>query len=501
MSNKRGRGAVNTGRGWPLLALAVMVGAPATALASAPGAAECPYPVWSVIPFVGMLLSIALGPLLNAHWWEHNIGKVSFFWAMLFALPAVALIGAGETLYELLHITIIDYIPFLVLLEALFIIVGGIAIDGVLPHTPFSNTLLLLTGAVLASFVGTTGATILMIRPLIKANRERRNIVHTMIFLIFLVSNIGGALTPVGDPPLFIGYLHGVPFFWTTLHVIFPWLTSVAVLLTIYYFIDYYYYQRYLKDVASGVLPPPAVETGVPRGKIRISGVLNLLFLAGTLGAIVLSGMYATHPAFFDEAAKSAKGVTVMSLHGHALVMPYINIVRDGFILLMAVLSWVLTAQSVRVANNFTWGPMNEVAILFAGIFATIIPALKLLQARGGELGVTSPAQFFWTAGALSSFLDNTPTYLAFLSLAGQMGSQTGVMTDLGQVNERILMAISCGAVFMGANTYIGNAPNFMAKAIAEENGIKMPSFFGYMGWSVAILIPVFILVTFLFFR
>ena len=501
MQKNQGGQAAPIGRVWQLLAGLAVAGMPATAFASAPGAAECPYPVWSIIPFAGMLLSIALGPLINAHWWEHNIGKVSFFWTMLFALPAAGMIGGNETLYELLHITIIDYIPFLVLVEALFIIAGGIAVDGVLPHTPLSNTLVLLVGTLLASVIGTTGATILMIRPLIKANRERKTVMHTIVFLIFLVSNIGGALTPVGDPPLFIGFLHGVPFFWTTAHVILPWITNVVLLLGMYYLLDTYFYRRYLQAVADGDWPAPTCETGVPRGKIRISGLQNLLFLLGTLSAIVLSGLLANHPLFFDAATKTATGITVMSLHGHALVMPYINIARDCIILIMALLSWLFTAKSVRVANNFTWGPMNEVAILFAGIFATIIPALKLLQARGGELGVSTPAQFFWAAGALSSFLDNTPTYLAFLSLAGQAGAQAGVLTDLGMVDSRILMAISCGAVFMGANTYIGNAPNFMARSIAEENGIKMPSFFGYMGWSIAILIPLFVLNTFLFFR
>ena len=485
--------------------VAVLVGfalacVPAAALASAPAAVESLYPVWSVVPFVGMLLSIALGPLINSHWWERNMGKVSLLWAVLFALPAAVVVGPNEAAYELLHIAIIDYIPFLVVLEALYIIAGGITLDGVLPHTPLSNTLVLLVGAVLASLIGTTGATILLIRPLIKANRERKAIMHTIVFLIFLVGNIGGSLTPVGDPPLFIGFLHGVPFFWTAVHIVWPWLLNIFLLLSVYYLLDTYFYGRYLKDVAAGVLPPPACETGVPRGKIRIGGLQNLLFLLGTLGAIVFSGLFATYPIFFDAEAGKIKGIAVMSLHGHALVMPYISLARDGLILVMAWLSWRFTPPSVRIVNNFTWGPMNEVAILFAGIFTTIIPALKLLQVRGGELDVSTPLQFFWATGALSGFLDNTPTYLAFLNMAAQMGSPTGVMTDLGMVDARILMAISCGAVFMGANTYIGNAPNFMARSIAEENGVKMPSFFGYMGWSAVILLPLFLLNAYLFF-
>lgn len=458
------------------------------------------YPVWFVAPFVGMLLSIALGPLLKASWWEQNIGQVSLFWTLLFAVPAAILFGSAATIYALLHIAVLDYLPFLVLLAALFVIVGGISLDGVLPHTPFSNTLVLFTGAVLASCVGTTGATILLIRPLIKANRERRTMVHTMVFLIFLVSNIGGVLTPIGDPPLFIGYLHGVSFFWTLQHAFWPWLTNVALLLSLYYLIDYYFYGRYLKEVAKGILPPPVCETGVPRGKIRLGGAINLFFLSGVLAAVVLSGLFAAHPWFFDAATGATQGITLMWTGGHPLVVPYLNLMRDGVILCMALLSWRFTGSTVRAANNFTWGPLKEVAILFAGIFATIIPALVLLQTRGSELGVNSPAQFFWTAGALSSFLDNTPTYLAFLSLAGQMGTSTGITTDLGVVSEKILLAISCGSVFMGANSYIGNAPNFMARSIAEENGVKMPSFFGYMVWSSAILLPLFWLDMVLFF-
>lgn len=458
------------------------------------------YPVCFVAPFVGMLLSIALGPLLNASWWEHNIGKVSLFWTLLFAVPAALLFGGATTVYQLLHIAVIDYIPFLVLLAALFVIVGGISLDGVLPHTPFSNTLVLFAGAILASCVGTTGATILLIRPLIKANRERRTMVHTIVFLIFLVSNIGGVLTPIGDPPLFIGYLHGVPFFWMLQHAFWPWLTNVAVLLSLYYLIDYWFYGRYLKAVAKGVLPPPACETGVPRGKIRLGGTLNLLFLGGVLVAVVLSGLFSAHPWFVNAVTGQPQGIALMYAGGHALIVPYLNLVRDGAILAMALLSWQFTAGAVRTANNFTWGPLKEVATLFAGIFATIIPALALLQTRGGELGVNSPAQFFWVAGALSSFLDNTPTYLAFLSLAGQMGAAVGIVTDLGMVSDKILLAIACGSVFMGANSYIGNAPNFMARSIAEENGVEMPSFFGYMVWSGVILLPLFLLDMFLFF-
>lgn len=449
-------------------------------------------PVWSVIPFVGMLLSIALFPLFCPHWWEHNMGKVSLFWALAFVIPFFYAFGSGMTAYEVLHMLILDYIPFIALLAALFTITGGIIVRGTLRGTPLVNGTMLMIGTVLASWVGTTGASMLLIRPLLRAIQHRKWKVHTVVFFIFMVSNIGGALTPVGDPPLFLGFLHGVPFFWT-MRLFVPMGLNILILISLYLIIDYVLYQREMKQQTA---PVNAGETA----PIRIEGLKNLIFLAGVIAAVVFSGTLNKHPLFYNALTGEATGIILMNLEGHNLVWPWINILRDSIMLLMAWLAFKTTSPSVRQDNHFTWGPIREVAVLFAGIFITMIPALVILQARGGELGVTTPAQFFWAAGSLSSFLDNAPTYLTFLSLAGGLGAASGVTTDLGTVAPSILMAISCGSVFMGANTYIGNAPNFMVRSIAQENGVKMPSFFGYMGWSIGILIPIFILDTLLFF-
>lgn len=478
------------------------------------------YPFWTVIPFAGMLLSIAICPLVNAHWWEHNMGKVALFWALLFTIPSGVIWGFGQAWYELVHIMVVDYVPFICLVAGLFVVAGGINVGGKLPCTPKANAIMLFIGTVLASIVGTTGATMLVIRPIIKANHDRKMKMHTIIFLIFLVSNIGGSLTPVGDPPLFLGFLHGVPFFWT-LKLAPEWITNVIILLAVYYGLDTFFYKRHLmqinEDDIAGKVSIAASEEAMrdtvnevfnlkseshpDESKIKITGLQNLIFLAGILAAVVLSGTMAQHPIFFDKAHNALKGITLMKHGGHDFVLPYINLARDLVIILMAVLSLKFTSKDIREANKFTWMPVEEVALLFSGIFATIVPALKILSLHGGELGVSTPMQFFWASGMLSSFLDNAPTYLVFTSMAAQMGSTTGVLTDMGMINETILKAISCGAVFMGANTYIGNAPNFMTKSIAEENNIRMPSFFGYMLWSGAILIPLFVLNTVLFFR
>jgi len=450
-------------------------------------------PLWSVIPFVGMLLSIALGPLLKPQWWEHNMGKVSLFWGLVFFVPFMMGFGLETAVYNLLHIYVVDYIPFIILLGGLFVIAGGIIVRGTLIGTPCFNALLLAVGSVLASVVGTTGAAMLLIRPLIRANARRQTKVHTIIFFIFMVCNIGGSLTPIGDPPLFLGFLHGVPFFWT-LNLLPMYLVNIGILLGVYFLLDSYYYKK------ENILLQQVTPAANAEAKISVGGLYNVIFLAGVIGAVILSGVFCHHPLFYDAASDSTKGIPIMTSHGHTLVMPWINIVRDFFILLMALLSYKITPLTLRRENHFTWGPIKEVAILFAGIFATIVPAMAILQARGGELGVTTPAQFFWATGLLSSFLDNAPTYLTFTTLAGSLGETVGVWTDLGTINPAVLTAISCGAVFMGANTYIGNAPNFMVRSIAEENNIKMPSFFGYMGWSLLILIPLFILNTWLFF-
>lgn len=503
-----------------MLMLALLMTVPKTALASG-GEGVIDYPLWTVVPFAGMLLSIAVCPLINSHWWEHNIGKVAAFWTLAFTIPSAVLWGFGNAWYSLVHIMVMDYVPFLTLVAGLFVVAGGINVGGRLPNTPLSNTIILFIGTCLASIVGTTGATMLVIRPLISANHDRKMKMHTIIFLIFLVSNIGGALTPVGDPPLFLGFLHGVPFFWTL--SLFPeWALNVVILLAIYFVLDGFYYTRHKLHISEAGVADSTQEMSLSeklaemcrlshndeehgdqksKAQIKITGLQNLIFLTGILGAVIFSGLWAQHPFFYDQVHHSATGIKLMSHNGHDFVLPYMNIVRDGFIILMAIFSLKFTSKEIREANKFTWAPVEEVGILFAGIFATIIPALVILGLHGKELGVTEPWQFFWATGALSSFLDNAPTYLVFTSLAAQMGATSGIMMDIGMVNETLLKAVSCGAVFMGANTYIGNAPNFMTKSIAEENGIRMPSFFGYMLWSGAILIPLFLLNTLLFFR
>lgn len=428
------------------------------------------------------------------------MGRVSLFWSAAFLIPFSLGFGIKDGIYQLMHIYIMDYIPFIVLLFALFVITGGIMVRGALRGTPAFNTMILAIGAVLASIVGTTGASIVLIRPLIRAIAIRKSKIHTIVFFIFIVSNIGGALTPIGDPPLFLGYLHGVPFFWTL--NLFPlFFLNIALLLSLYYWLDLRQYKKELSNLGSALHSPVEPVGAGADGPVRIDGLKNLLFLGGVLFAVIAGGALAKHPLFYDVAHHGFKGIPILSSQGHILVFPYLNLLRDAIILSMALLSLKMTPKELRVDNSFSWAPIKEVAILFAGIFVTIIPALAILSAKGAQLGVTEPWQYFWAAGSLSSFLDNAPTYLTFLALGGQMNSPSGIVTDMGTVNTHVLMAISCGSVFMGANTYIGNAPNFMVRSIAEESGIRMPSFFGYMGWSAAILIPLFILNTVIFFR
>lgn len=469
---------------------------PNTALAATADNLGQTLPIWSIVPFIGILLSIALFPLINAHWWEHNMGKVSFLWSIMFFFPLVIGYGFNQAIYQILHIYIIDYIPFIILLAGLFTVSGGIMIRGSFSGTPACNAAILAIGTILASLIGTTGASMLLIRTLIRALAGRTHKVHTIVFFIFLVSNIGGCLTPLGDPPLFLGFLHGVPFFWT-FNLLPMFLVSGILLLGLYFLIDSYFFK---KEQAAN-LPKHVTKDACNTQPFSVGGLINIVYLGGIVTAVVLSGSFVKHPLFFDASAGIDRGIKLFTFNGHTLVMPLVNICRDSFIILMALLSLWLTPVSLRKENQFSWGPIKEVAILFAGIFATIIPAIAILQTRGGELGVTTPAQFFWATGILSSFLDNAPTYLVFLSLAGGLGSEIGVWTDLGTVAPSILLAISAGSVFMGANTYIGNAPNFMVRSIAEESRIKMPSFFAYMAWSIAILIPLFIIITLLFFR
>ena len=321
-----------------------------------------------------------------------------------------------------------------------------------------------------------------------KMNAWRRNRSHIIVFFIFLVSNIGGCLTPIGDPPLLMGFSRGVPFFWS-LHLFPVMLFNMAVLLFIFYWVDR---KRYCRDMARGRKP----DISKPGTKIRIRGLHNLVFIAMIVAAVILSGVMPDMP-LFKNADGSVRGIPVFG----EVVLSFPAIIEIVIILAAAFLSFQTTSPEIRKKNHFTWGAIREVGILFIGIFITMQPALAILKGVGAELGITEPFQMFWVTGVLSSFLDNTPTYLVFLTTAGAIGFSEGLATALGQVPVKVLMAISCGAVFMGANTYIGNAPNFMVKSIADENGIHMPSFFGYMGWSLSVLVPVFLLDTVLFFR
>ena len=350
------------------------------------------------------------------------------------------------------------------------------------------NLILLLMGTLLASWVGTTGAAMLMIRPVIRANAWREKKAHVKIFFIFLVANIGGCLTPVGDPPLFLGFLRGVPFFWTM--KLLPVLGfAVAVLGVIFFVIDTMLYK---KELAAGRTP---IQENVEREPIKIEGAHNFIFIVMVVGSVILNGLLSSNPIFANLETGELYGLNI-----GGVVLPFTSIVQMSIILVAAGLSMKTTRKETREANAFTFAPIEEVAQLFIGIFITMIPALALLKAHGSELGLEHPYQFFWATGMLSGFLDNAPTYLVFLTTAGGAHFADGVHTTVGTVPPLDLMAISAGAVFMGALTYIGNAPNFMVKAIAEENKIKMPSFFGYMAWSFGILIPLFILITVVFF-
>src|SRR6266480_3529653 len=407
-------------------------------------------PLYSVVPFIAMLLAIALGPLALPRWWEAHRHKLTVSVAL--GLPVLGFYLVRQP--SVLAATAEDYVSFIVLLAGLYVISGGILLRGDLEATPVTNTAFLALGAALASCIGTTGASLLLIRPLLQTNRERQRVTHTVIFFIFLVSNIGGLLTPLGDPPLFLGYLLGVPFSWT--FRLWPhWLLMVGALLATYFVWDTIHYTRE---------PLGAIRRDRAQFEpLQIRGTLNGLGLAGVLLAVAL-------------------------LRG-----PW----REGVMAALATVSLWRTPREIRRANRFTSYPIVEVAILFFGLFLTMVPALELLRLRGGELGVRAPWQFFWVAGALSAFLDNAPTYLTFLALAQSLG----LAREVVGVPHTILAAISVGAVAMGANSYIGNAPNFMVKSIAEEQGVKMPSFVGYMLYSGLVLLPLFAVMTVVFFR
>ena len=439
------------------------------------------------IPFLGMLLSIAVFPLVKPAWWERNQKYAVIAWSLLFLIPFAIRYGFGVMSEQLLEVIVGDYFTFIVLLFGLFCVSGNITIEGELRGSPKVNVILLLIGTLLSSWIGTTGASMVMIRPLIRANKWRSRKTQVVVFFIFLVSNIGGCLTPVGDPPLLMGFMRGVPFFWS-LHLFPVLLFNVAVLLTVFYFLDR---RAYRKDIAEGRKP----DISKPGTEVHILGLHNLIFLVMIVVAVILSG---TLPgmAAFQDAAGAVKGITVF----RGVRLTYPALIEVAIILLAALLSFKTTHVEIRRKNHFTWGAIQEVAVLFIGIFITMQPALMILKANGANLGISEPFEMFWATGLLSSFLDNTPTYLVFLTTAGALGFTEGMVTTLGTVPIKMLMAISCGAVFMGANTYIGNAPNFMVKSIADENGVRMPSFFGYLLWSLGILVPVFALDMLLFF-
>ncbi len=438
--------------------------------------------VW-VIPFACMLLSIAIMPLAMPHFWEHHFGKIAVFWGLAFLVPCFLVYGLGTAMYEALHIILLDYIPFIVLLFALFTIAGGVRLKGSLVGTPVVNTGILAVGTILASWMGTTGAAMLLIRPLLRANAHRKYRVHSVVFFIFLVANIGGSLTPLGDPPLFLGFLKGVSFFWTTVHLFVKTVCMSLALLAIFFIVAFILYNREGR-------PKPPHDPGAAEENLGLEGTINLLLLLGVIGAVLFSGM--------------VNFGTWLTIYG--VPVEGQNLCRDLFLLVLAGLSWKFTSRKSREKNGFSWAPIEEVAKLFFGIFLSMIPAISIL--RAGTEGALAPlikmvstpdgqpvnAMYFWLTGALSSFLDNAPTYLVFFNTAG--GDAQHLMTDMATT----LIAISAGAVFMGANTYIGNAPNFMVRSIAENQGVKMPSFFGYMVWSIGILVPLFLILTWLVF-
>ncbi|MGH6627717.1 MAG: sodium:proton antiporter [Burkholderiaceae bacterium] len=433
-------------------------------------------------PFAGILLSIALLPLLAPSFWHHHFGKVSAAWSLAFLLPFALVYGAGAASTSFVHALVAEYIPFIILLTALFTVAGGIYIRGNLHGSPGLNATILAIGAALASFMGTTGASMLMIRPLIRANDNRVHKAHVIVFFIFIVSNAGGSLTPLGDPPLFLGFLKGVDFFWTASHLFSQTLFLVGALLALFLAIDSWYYRR------EGVLP---VDPTPDTHRLGFDGAANFWLLGAVAALVLMSGLW--------------KSSVVFNLWGTEVGLP--GLVRDAGLIVVTLASLKITPDKVHADNQFSWGPMLEVAKLFAGIFLTIIPVIAMLRAgAAGPFGTIvaavtrpdgqpDPAMYFWATGALSSFLDNAPTYLVFFNTAG--GDPRMLMTSLAAT----LAAVSAGSVFMGANSYIGNAPNMMVKAIAEDRGIRMPSFFGYMAWSGTVLIPLFIIMTFIWFR
>ncbi len=437
---------------------------------------------WWGLPFAGLLLSIALMPLLAPRFWHHHFGKITAAWSLAFLLPFAVVFGPGMAGGAVVHTVLGEYIPFTALLVALFTAAGGIYVRGNLHGSPAVNVALMMVGSLLASIMGTTGASMLLIRPLIRANDNRKHVAHVVVFFIFTVSNAGGSLTPLGDPPLFLGFLRGVEFFWTVKYIFPETAFMLGALLAIFYAVDSWYYRR------EGVL---RVDPTPDTPRLGLDGTINFLPLAAVVALVLMSGTWKPGIAF------NVFGTTVELQ----------QVLRDVGLVLVTLLSLAITPKGVRAANQFSWAPMQEVAKLFIGIFLTMVPVLAMLKAGTngpfaavahavtGPDGQPLPWAYFWFTGGLSSFLDNAPTYLVFFNLAG--GDAQVLMTTLAPT----LAAISAGSVFMGANTYIGNAPNFMVKAIAEDRGVKMPSFFGYMLWSGAVLLPLFVIMTFIWFR
>nr|WP_244220953.1 sodium:proton antiporter [Paraburkholderia aromaticivorans] len=436
------------------------------------------------LPFAGVLLSIAVFPLIAPAFWHHHFGKIAAAWALVFLVPFALSFGAGAAFGTLVHALLEEYIPFIVLLTALYTVAGGICVHGNLHGTPRLNTGILALGTVLASIMGTTGAAMLLIRPLLRANDNRRHVVHVVVFFIFLVANAGGSLSPLGDPPLFLGFLQGVGFFWTTVHLALPMLFVCGVLLFGFYALDSYYFHRREEERSRFLDPTPDSPL------LGMDGKINFALLAAVVALVLMSGLW-------------KPGVEFDVFGTHVALQ---NAVRDIALLGVTLLSLALTPRAARAGNDFNWAPIEEVAKLFAGIFVTIAPVITIL--RAGEAGAFAgivhlvndasgrphDLMYFWMTGLLSSFLDNAPTYLVFFNLAG--GDAQTLMTT----GATTLAAISAGAVFMGANTYIGNAPNFMVKAIAESRGVRMPGFFAYLGWSAAVLLPLFLVTGWLFF-
>lgn len=435
-------------------------------------------PLWyvGILPFVAILGAIAIFPLVPAmhHWWESNLNRlgVALVCGAMTVVYALSIGGMSKMITVLEHAIVAEYIPFIMLLFALYVISGGINLRGDLAAHPTTNTAFLAIGAAIASFVGTTGASMLLIRPLLQTNRERKHKVHTVVFFIFLVSNIGGCLLPIGDPPLFLGFLKGVPFFWT-LNLWKEWLVCCVVLLVIYFIWDTIAYRREAtKDI---------IKDETQKQPLRLSGWINFLWLGGVVASVALIVPNEPFPGFGPDGFHS---------------FPFM---RELFMLGFVGLSLVTTSKQVREANHFNYAAIFEVAALFIGIFICMQIPVEVLQIKGGALGLSEPWHYFWATGTLSSVLDNAPTYVVFLETARALPPAEG-LTMVAGLAEPLLIAISLGAVFMGAMTYIGNGPNFMVKAIAEQSGVRMPSFFGFViRYSIPILVPVFVIITVIF--